>query len=91
MKPHDLAILNEGKREAFLVSKRGCSHCRKGAERLSSEETCPKTYCCSICKSHWIFVREVKMDIEDFLAMSKTEQAKFLSDEGLLGIDLVWE
>jgi hypothetical protein len=91
MKPHDLAISNDGKRKPVHISGRGCPHCRKRVALLSSEDTCPETYRCLFCKARWIFALDVRMDIEDWLAMSETEQAEFLNGEGLLGIDLLLE
>ena len=78
MNSRNLTILNEGKRKPFLISKRGCSHCRKRTELLVSEDTCPRTYRCPCCKSQWLLLPEVKVDLEDFLRMSDEERREFL-------------
>jgi len=91
MKPHELTIPYEVKREVFLISRRACSHCRKRAELLSSEETCPQTYRCLYCKALWIFISELRIDAEDLYALSEEERAAILNDESLPGIELVWD
>ena len=83
MKTHALAIPYEVKREVFLLSRRTCSHCRKRAELLSSEETCPETYRCPICKSLWIVLPELRVDAEDLFSLSDEERHAILNDESL--------
>ncbi len=43
------------KKQALHVSGRGCGHCHGRVELLLSEETCPETYCCPMCRARWIF------------------------------------
>lgn len=43
------------KEEALRVSGRGCGHCQRHVELLLSQETCPETYRCPLCKARWIF------------------------------------
>ena len=91
MKPHDLTIPYEVKRVVYLISRHTCSHCRKRAELLSSEENCPETYRCPICRSLWIFIPELKIDAEDLYALPDEERHAILNDESLPGIELVWD
>ena len=91
MKPHDLTIPYELKREVFLLSRRTCSHCRKRAELLSSEKTCPETYRCPYCKSLWIFIPQLTIDAEDLFSLSDEERSAILNAECLPGIELVWD
>jgi hypothetical protein len=91
MNLRDLTIPYEVERVAYVLSRRTCSHCRKRAEILSSGETCPETYSCPFCKSLWVFVPELRIDAEDLYSLSDEERQAILSDENLLGIDLVWD
>jgi hypothetical protein len=43
------------KKQALHVSGRSCGHCHGRVELLLSEETCPETYCCLVCRARWIF------------------------------------
>jgi hypothetical protein len=42
-------------REVFRVTGRGCGHCELRAKLLQSEDTCPETYRCPMCRARWIF------------------------------------
>lgn len=44
-------------REALRIVGRGCGHCERNVGRLVSEEACPETYRCLICKARWILSR----------------------------------
>ncbi len=87
---HTLSIPHHAERQAVCISrKRGCSHCHKRVDLLVSEDTCPNRFRCPWCRSQWIFVTEVRIDLEDLLQLPEAERAELLSDEGLLGVDVV--
>lgn len=63
-----MSVKRKAQREAIRISRCGCSHCKKRVELLVSEETCPDSYRCPMCKTQWIFVTNIEMDGDDLLA-----------------------
>src|SRR5215470_16644366 len=53
--PHDFESSEKMKKQLLQISGRGCGHCHRRVELLLSEETCPETYCCSMCRARWMF------------------------------------
>jgi len=82
-------------REAFRVSGRGCGHCDLRAKLLQSEETCPETYRCPMCKARWIFLCPRKCTVcGEFISLYGTWGSFGESEpEGLLieGAAYCWE
>jgi DNA-directed RNA polymerase subunit RPC12/RpoP len=75
--------------EAFKVSGRGCSHCRKRADVLLEQESRPAEYRCPVCRARWIFVEHFYGAAEEFQAMSPAESEELL--RGLIGFEVVSE
>jgi hypothetical protein len=56
--------------EPFRYEGRGCTHCERRVDRLRSEESCPETYRCLICRALWVLKGHLILDESEFDAMS---------------------
>jgi hypothetical protein len=69
--------------EGFRVCGRGCGHCESRATLLQSEETCPETYRCPLCKAQWILRGHLTISASELHAMSDAKFNELVRQDGL--------
>jgi hypothetical protein len=89
MRANGLNLPGKTSVEGFRVSGRGCGHCETRARLLQSEETCPETYRCPLCKAQWILRGHITISTSELDAMSDAEFNELVRQDGLQALRIL--